>query len=158
MCTRNNAHIYVARTSNNRVISSGDLYCCLLQQWEALRTCRSCFPIRTILSSQKLPTDQIPTYAAWTCVSALAISVWGATAGTNPKPEPPRALWKQTLLIHHYRYFEILCFLGLCGYETTKIRFYERHTNIALLCHTNIVISSQAVLRPLSQLRHEDSW
>jgi len=39
MCTKNNTHIYVARTSNNRVISSGDLYCCLLPQCEALRTC-----------------------------------------------------------------------------------------------------------------------
>ena len=39
--------IYVARTSNNRVISSGDLYCCLLPQFEALRTCRSAFPIAT---------------------------------------------------------------------------------------------------------------
>ena len=35
------------QTSNNRVISSGDLYCCLLPQCEALRTCRSSFPITT---------------------------------------------------------------------------------------------------------------
>jgi len=41
-------HIYVARTSNNRVISSGDPYCCLLPQCEALRTCRSGFPIATL--------------------------------------------------------------------------------------------------------------
>ena len=40
--------IYVARTSNNRVISSGDLYCCLLPRCEALRTCRSGFPIATL--------------------------------------------------------------------------------------------------------------
>jgi len=40
-------HIYVARTSNNRVISSGDLYCYLLPQCEALRTRRSGFPITT---------------------------------------------------------------------------------------------------------------
>jgi len=31
----------------NRVISSGDLCCCLLPQCEALRTCRSGFPIAT---------------------------------------------------------------------------------------------------------------
>ena len=31
-----------------RVISSGDLYCCLLPQCEALRTCRSGFPIATV--------------------------------------------------------------------------------------------------------------
>ena len=38
---------YVTRTSNNRVISLGDLYCCLLPQCEALRTCRSRFLIAT---------------------------------------------------------------------------------------------------------------
>jgi len=37
--------VYVARTSNNRVIAAHDLYCCLLPQCEALRTCRSGFPI-----------------------------------------------------------------------------------------------------------------
>jgi len=42
-------HIYVAQTSNNRVISSGDLNCCLLPQCETLRTCRSGFPIAAIL-------------------------------------------------------------------------------------------------------------
>ena len=36
-------YIYVARTSNNRVIAAHDLYCCLLPQCEALCTCRSCF-------------------------------------------------------------------------------------------------------------------
>jgi len=39
-------YIYVVRTSNNRVIVAGDLYCCLLPQFEALRTCRSGFPNR----------------------------------------------------------------------------------------------------------------
>jgi len=40
-------HISVARTSNNRVIAEHDLYCCLLPQCDALRTCRSGFPIAT---------------------------------------------------------------------------------------------------------------
>jgi len=39
-------YIYVARTNNNRVISSGELYCCLLPQCEALRTCRLDFSDR----------------------------------------------------------------------------------------------------------------
>jgi len=43
-------YMYVARTSNNRVISSGDLYCSFLPRWEALRTCRSGFPIAIIPS------------------------------------------------------------------------------------------------------------
>jgi len=47
MCVQNNTIMYVARTSNNRVILSGDLYCCLLLRCEALRTCRSGFPIAT---------------------------------------------------------------------------------------------------------------
>jgi len=42
-------YMYVARTSNNRVIPSGDLYCCLLPRCKALRTCLSGFPIATIL-------------------------------------------------------------------------------------------------------------
>ena len=41
-------HIYMARTSNNRVIAACDLYCCLLPQCEALRTCRSGFPIARV--------------------------------------------------------------------------------------------------------------
>jgi len=40
-------YLYVARTSKNGVISSGDLCCCLLPRCEALRTCRSGFPIAT---------------------------------------------------------------------------------------------------------------
>jgi len=41
-------YMYVAQTSNNTVFSSGDLYCCLLPQCAALRTCRSGFPIATV--------------------------------------------------------------------------------------------------------------
>ena len=37
----------VARTSNNRVIMACELYCCLLPRCEALRICRSGFPIAT---------------------------------------------------------------------------------------------------------------
>jgi len=40
----------VARTSNNRVIMACELHCCLLPQCEALRTCRSGFPIATLLT------------------------------------------------------------------------------------------------------------
>jgi len=39
--------ICVARTSYNRVIAVCDLYCCLLPQCEALRTCRVGFLIAT---------------------------------------------------------------------------------------------------------------
>jgi len=49
MCAKNNIHINVVRTSNNRVTSSGDLCCCLLPQCEALRTCRTSFPIASLV-------------------------------------------------------------------------------------------------------------
>jgi len=39
--------IYLARTSNNRVITARDLYCCLLPQYKASHTCRSGLPIAT---------------------------------------------------------------------------------------------------------------
>ena len=41
-------HIYVARTSNNRVIVARELYCYLLPQCKALRTCRLGFLIATV--------------------------------------------------------------------------------------------------------------
>ena len=41
----NNTH--VARTSRNKMITTWGLYCCLVQQWEALRICCSAFPITT---------------------------------------------------------------------------------------------------------------
>jgi len=44
-CARRTTPRYVAQTSNKRVIAAHDLYCCLLPQCEALRTCRSGFPI-----------------------------------------------------------------------------------------------------------------
>jgi len=47
----------VARTSNNRVISSGDLYCCLLPRCEALRT----FPIATVATLPKLSSQLCET-------------------------------------------------------------------------------------------------
>jgi len=47
VCTKNKKYVYVARTSNKRVLSLGDLYCCLLPWCEALRTCRAGFLIAT---------------------------------------------------------------------------------------------------------------
>ena len=44
---KSNTHIYVVRTSNNSLISTGDLCCCLLPHCETLCTCRSAFPSAT---------------------------------------------------------------------------------------------------------------
>ena len=52
-------YMYVAGTSNNTVISSGDLYCCLLLRCEALRTCRSGFPIATLPTPNKVEATSI---------------------------------------------------------------------------------------------------
>jgi len=52
-------YMYVACTSNNRVISSGDLYCCLLPRCEALRTCRSGFPIATAVCVRNQETFKL---------------------------------------------------------------------------------------------------
>ena len=68
MCAKNNTNIYVAQTSNNRVISSGDLYCCLQPQCEALHTCHLGFPIAT----NKLCKNIVISMCGWPepiCVS-----------------------------------------------------------------------------------------
>jgi len=45
VCVKNNTR--VARTSKNKMSTTWDLYCCLVPQCEALRTCWSAFPITT---------------------------------------------------------------------------------------------------------------
>ena len=50
MCVKNNTIIYVARASNSKKDCEHDLYYCLLPRCEALRTCRSGFPIATLQS------------------------------------------------------------------------------------------------------------
>jgi len=47
MCVGSNTHIYVSRTSSNRMSTMCNLCCCLLPQCGALRTCRSSFLITT---------------------------------------------------------------------------------------------------------------
>ena len=47
-------HVYVAQTSNNRVIAACELYFCLLPQCEALCTCSSGFPIATRLLAKTI--------------------------------------------------------------------------------------------------------
>jgi len=45
MCVKNKTH--VAQTSRNKMSTTWNLYCCLVPQCEALRTCCSAFPITT---------------------------------------------------------------------------------------------------------------
>jgi len=48
-------HMYVARTSSNRVIMACELYYCLLPQCEALRTCGSGFSDRNNENQKSTP-------------------------------------------------------------------------------------------------------
>ena len=50
MCGKNNTIICVAWASNSKRDCKHDLYCCLLPRCETLRTCRSGFPIATVLA------------------------------------------------------------------------------------------------------------
>ena len=61
MCAKYNTHIYVARTSNDRVISLGDLYCCLLPVWNFAHlplglshrnTCTVRFALETLVANR----------------------------------------------------------------------------------------------------------
>ena len=68
ICAKNNTHIYVVQTSNNRVIAPHDLYCCLLPQCEALRTCCSDFSIAwKWCCRQDLKVGPSPDFMKRTC-------------------------------------------------------------------------------------------
>jgi len=65
-------YVYVARTSNNRVIAAHDLCCCLLPEFEALRTCRSGFPIATIPTIEATPMALvIGIFSPFACASMM---------------------------------------------------------------------------------------
>jgi len=66
-------HIYVEQTSNNRVIATHDLYCCLLPQFEALRTCRSGFSDRN--SSSSLRGHSLSKYKGHVLFGAIVAGV-----------------------------------------------------------------------------------
>jgi len=70
-------YMYVTRTSNNRMISSGDLYCCLrlLPQCEALRICRSGFLIATVPCGYSL-FKIIRNLNCFEWFQAVSIAMW----------------------------------------------------------------------------------
>ena len=45
-------YVYVAQTSNNRVIAAHELYCCFLPQCEALLICRPGFSDRNTMNME----------------------------------------------------------------------------------------------------------
>jgi len=75
MCVKNNTIIYVARASNSKRDCEHDLYCCMLPRCEALRTCRSGFPIATVATAVCF-TQSKPCFSMnWFNVSTMAWAV-----------------------------------------------------------------------------------
>jgi len=73
MCVKNNTIIYVEWASNSKRDCEHDLYCCLLPRYEALRTCRSGFPIAIKYSLRfALPAFGSPLFCRiqhiWVCL------------------------------------------------------------------------------------------
>jgi len=100
MSVRNNTHIYVVRTSNNRVILSDGLYCYLLPQCEALHTSCSGFPIITLPVrnnvSLYLLTQNLKVWSSvpdWIKSSATFVFKWQLRNTSYMKK------------IHYYMYF-----------------------------------------------------
>jgi len=67
MCAKNNIRKFVARTSNNRVIATHYLYCYLLPQSEALRTCR--------LDFHRLSTLLLAHFSTWRHTDQVASTI-----------------------------------------------------------------------------------
>ena len=57
----------MSRTNNNRVIMACELYCCLLPQCEALRICRSGFPIAI--------TPSLPHSNTYLCSARFIVNI-----------------------------------------------------------------------------------
>ena len=73
------------RTVTTRVISSGDLYCCLLPRWEALRTCRSGFPIATKwCCDQDVKVVRSTAFTQRTCDRCGSLWKGGDVVATSP--------------------------------------------------------------------------
>jgi len=98
MCVKNNTIIYAARASNSKRDCEDDFCCCLLPRCEALRTCRSGFPIATkwccgqdveVVPSSGLHTKNVRSVwfvvKKWGCCCNLsggvALIVWFTTNG-----------------------------------------------------------------------------
>jgi len=74
MCMKNNTHIYVAWTSNNKVIMACHFYWYLLPQCEALRTCHSGFPIATKCNALIQSIHTCPYSWATGCNTSLLLN------------------------------------------------------------------------------------
>jgi len=81
MCMMNNNH--VALTSRNKMITTWDLHCCLVQQREALRTCCSAIPITTKWCfDQDVKVVSGATVTKRTCNRCASLQKRGDVVGT----------------------------------------------------------------------------
>ena len=77
----NNTH--AVRTSRNRMITTYDIHCCLVQQWEALCTCYSAFPITTKWCfDQDVKVVPGATFTKRTCSRCGSLQKRGDVVGT----------------------------------------------------------------------------
>ena len=85
MCMKNNTHIYVAQTRNNREIAVHDLYCYLLPQCEALCTWRSGFLIATKwCCDQDVMVMPGADFTKRMCDWCSLLYKWGIVVATSP--------------------------------------------------------------------------
>ena len=82
------------RTSNNRVTSSGDHYCCLLPSSKALRTCHSGFSDRNSTISTGIPNLGVwyEKWCNWTSGVGQKNPTPIPSVVKNPTPIPPKNL------------------------------------------------------------------
>ena len=111
---KNNTHVHVARTSRNKMGTAWDLYCYLLPQHEALRTCCSAFPITT-----KWCFDQDgkmllgTTFTKWACnrSGSLQKQVWFSHAQNMKMTRDEHVLGFKSCDISIYWWLWMLSFL-----------------------------------------------
>jgi len=75
MCVKNNTIIYAARACISKRDCEHDLYCCLLPRCEALRTCRSGFPLFQ-LSVIVLVGNPFGWNLSYFAIARLAVVLW----------------------------------------------------------------------------------
>jgi len=97
MYVKNNTIIYVEWASNSKRDCEHDLCCCLLPRCEALRTCRSVFPIATEAPIEKITWGERKA-ARWNQQRRLPGGRWRLQDETNKGDdlgEMKAAKWNQ---------------------------------------------------------------
>jgi len=133
MCVKNNTHIHVARTSNDRMISSGELYCCLPPQCKTLRASRSGFPIATLVQHLYSAFFQ---YIVWH--GSTSETAWmqrrqknwlKSTAFTELKKITSRMYWKCTNYSLFFKSIKFRC----CSFYFIKKQFTINCNSVLLI-------------------------